>query len=135
MTWLLVLAGALACWLAYTLCRARAEIKRGREGPGGCVYLVMGGQAEVAEWFLRSVCLCDGILSGRLDVSVEAEGSGDDTAGIVEILSRGGGYSLAGPGVPPGSGDGCGERLWRFDVRGMNTTSQLEVPLKVLMAL
>lgn len=128
-----LLSAVLACWLGCTLYRAFRELKRGRAGPEGTVYLLMGNQAGVAEWFLRGVCRCGGILAGRLEVAVEAGGE-DDTAGIARIMTRQKGLLLAAPGEGPG-GAGQPGRVWVFDVREAGTVDLLKIHLNVMAAL
>ncbi len=135
MEWLWVLAAALASWLGCVLFQACRAVVKGRGDPEGTVFLLMGNQAEVAEWFLRMVYRSEGILTGRLALAVGAEGRADDTARIVEIMSRQKGFRLVGPGEGPGSGPGQPERIWFIDVRGMNTRDLLKGPLNVLAAL
>ncbi|MCL6611460.1 MAG: hypothetical protein K6T66_07975 [Peptococcaceae bacterium] len=134
MAGLWVLAAALACWLGYTLYRAYRDLRAGREEPQGLIYLLMGNQADAAEWFLRNIYRSEGILAGRLAVAVEAEGP-DDTAGIVEILSRVKGFARVDPGNRPGTGEKRQEMVWFFDLRGMNACDLLRAPLNTLIAL
>lgn len=132
--WLWVLAILYFCWLGYILCLAAVLINSGRPAAKGVVYVLMGNQAEVAEWFLRSMYRGEGILSGRLAVAVAAEGY-DDTAGIVEIMSREREFSVIKPEEFRGAGESGPPGSWLFDVRGLNTRESLEGPLNRLKTL
>lgn len=135
MDWLPVIAAALACWLAYTLYQARLLLKKGRPAAGGQIWVLMGNQAEVAEWFLRRVGRCEGLLSGRLTMAVAAERTADDTAGIVEIATRQGHFCLMNSSGWPEAGWKEHPAAWFFDVRGLNSTDLLKIPLRGIMAL
>lgn len=135
MDWLPVIAAALACWLANTLYQAWLLVKKGRPAAGGKVCILMGNQAEVAEWFLRRVALCEGLLSGRLSVAVAAERTADDTAGIVQIAARQGGFCLMDSTMWPERGWEAHPAMGFFDVRGMNSIDLLKISLRGIMAL
>ncbi|MHB8916617.1 MAG: hypothetical protein ACYC4H_01205 [Desulfocucumaceae bacterium] len=135
MDWLPVIAAALACWLANTLYQAWRLVKKGGPAAGGQVCVLMGNQAEVAEWFLRKVGRCEGLLSGRLSVVVAAERTADDTAGIVQIAARQGGFCLMDSTMWPERGWEVHPAAWFFDVRGMNSIDLLKIPLRGIMAL
>jgi hypothetical protein len=81
-----ILVSALLFWLAYILYSSVLLIRNGKSaGDTVCVY--MGNQADVAEWFIRSIYRIDCVMAGRLEVAVAVEPSGDDTGAIVRILS------------------------------------------------
>ena len=126
---------ALTCWLGVTLYQAYRSIERGRVDAVDLVYLFMGSQGDTAEWFLRSIYRSEGILTGRLAVMVETERAEDDTARIIEILSKSKGFSWVETGMEPDGGGDFGETAWYFDLRGINTIVLLKKPLNILMAL
>lgn len=125
---LYILTTALLGWLAYTLYLTALLLRKGRETAGGTVCVYMGNQADVAEWFIRSIYRSDGVLAGRLDVAVAVECPGDDTGRIVRILSGEKEFSLFEGGE---LAKVCPLVL---DVRGMDKKALLVGPLKCIMS-
>lgn len=134
MAWLPVILAALALWLGYILYRARALVKEGRRPARGLVFVLMGNQAGSAEWFLRNLYRAEGLLTGRVAAAVAVEGTSDDTAGIVEIMSREKGFRIVQPGDWAALGRGGPPGIWYFDVRGFGIR-QLKAVLRSLRAL
>ncbi len=134
MSWLAVIVAALACWLGCILYAAVRKLKEGRRPAEKRVCLLMGEQAGVAEWFLRSVYSIEGVRTGRLAVTVAAVAASGDMAGILGILARQKGYCLAGPGPWPPPGPEGGPAGIMLDVRGMDVPG-LEAVLRNLRAL
>lgn len=125
---LYILTAALLGWLAYTLYFTALLLRKGRDFAKGTVCVYMGNQADVAEWFIRSIYRSEGVLTGRLAVAVAVDCSGDDTGRIVSILSgekefsfyEGGELAKVCPLV--------------LDVRGMDKKALLLGPLRCIMS-
>lgn len=87
---LLVLAGG---WLVFTLGRVFHLFWAGQAGPapGGeklCkLFVLMGGQEDAAEGFLRKLIAWRNRLWPRLEVAVVDCGAGDDTGKIIRLLA------------------------------------------------
>lgn len=120
MAGLLVLLAALVCWLGYTIYLAVSLTKKGKTAVEGMVCVLMGSQAEVAEWFLWRIYDCESIFTGRLAVAVATECQDDDTALIVGVMSREKGFSLINPEEWRRMGQEEGLNPWVLDVRGMS---------------
>lgn len=131
MFWPGVLVILCFCWVAYMFYLTAVFINRGRPAAEGAVYVLMGNQAEVAEWFLCRVYRNEGILSGRLAVVVAAEGI-DDTTAIVRIFFRKKSYLPAEPGECLVSRRVDSLKSLFLDVRGLNSCKLLEEPLDSL---
>ena len=137
-----VLLTAFLFWLGYTLYLINTLLKSSGLIPHGLVCVLMGNQAGEAEWFIRSVCKCEGVLNGSLELAVAVDKKGDSTARIVEILSAEkdfflvGGYGTSG-GYEYLNRCGLSEAVnsWKLgalvmDVRGMGMEDLIKGPLR-----
>lgn len=125
---LYILTAALLGWLAYTLYFTALLLRKGRDFAKGTVCVYMGNQADVAEWFIRSIYRSEGVLTGRLAVAVAVDCPGDDTGRIVSILSGEKEFSFY-EGVELAKV--CPLVL---DVRGMDKKALLLGPLRCIMS-
>lgn len=121
-----VISIAFIFWLTYV-----AYILAGsdRMAVEGTVCILMGNQADVAEWFIRSVYKSEGILTGRLGVAVAVEVSEDDTSHIVKILSREKEFQLIDPGDWQGINRDSPVKPLKMDIRGMEKGELIRGPL------
>jgi len=113
-------------WLTYV---AYILARSDRMAVEGTVCILMGNQADVAEWFIRSVYKSEGILTGRLGVAVAVEGAEDDTSHIVKILSREKEFQLIDPGDWRGINRGSPVNPLKMDIRGMEKGELIRGPL------
>lgn len=129
----MLVTAALLCWLVHTMYSSVLLIRDGKSPAEGNVCIYMGNQAEVAEWFIRSVCRSEGFLAGRLELAVVLECPEDETFNIVKILSREKSFPLIAPGEWQGINRGNNLRAGSIDIRGMNNWELLKGPLNSLM--
>ncbi|MFZ5596394.1 MAG: hypothetical protein ACOY31_05210 [Bacillota bacterium] len=134
MTDLWVLLAAFLFWFVYTSALAVNLLKGGSINPEGTICVMMGGQAEVAEWFIRKLYRNSAVMCGRYSVAVSVYEGEDDTAGILKILSAEKGFSL----IREDEWWLANKELFFqnrvIDARGMGREELLKGPLKTLIS-
>ncbi|MEW5899418.1 MAG: hypothetical protein AB1652_09665 [Bacillota bacterium] len=133
---LLALAGG---WLVFALGRVFHLFWAGkvRQAPGRqklCkLFVLMGGQEDAAEGFLRKLMAWRNRLWPRLEVAVVDCGAGDDTGKIIRLLARELAYPVLEGAFFGRHGEqaaaGCGRTFLCYDARRHKGKDLIRAPL------
>lgn len=130
-----VLVTAFFCWLGYTLYFSALLLKSRGISAEVMVYVFMGNQAEVAEWFIRNIYKSEAVLAGHVGLAIAVDCMDAGTSGIVQILSRENEFNVISNKELPETDGKTPFKPLVMDVRGMNMNELMKGPLKQLRAI
>ena len=130
-----VLVAAFFCWLGYTLYFSALLLKSRVISAEIMVYIFMGNQSEVAEWFVRNVYKSEAVLTGHIGLAIAVDYMDAGTFGVVKILSREKEFNVISNNELPEEDGRSSLKALVMDVRGMNMNELLKGPLKQLRAI